>query len=159
MDHLAIVLELYTRAYELFKKYSPTNTQNLGRQTLWIAYRIAQTYYESGKFDMAARYAHPYHYTPKLTLRTRFFERIAKTYRREKWDTMLVPLLSTWYKCAQQLGDMELGVQLLFELLAHGEIVALSFRPSLMCLQVPIRRTTSLMVFKKICWPFCRYVS
>lgn len=33
---------------------------------------------------------------------------------------MLVPLLSTWYKCVQQLGDMELGVQLLLEMLAHG---------------------------------------
>ncbi|EKM53402.1 uncharacterized protein PHACADRAFT_163712 [Phanerochaete carnosa HHB-10118-sp] len=104
VDHLAIILELYTRSYELFKKYSPTNAQNQGRQTLWIAYRIAQTYYESGKFDMAAR----------------FFERIAKTYRREKWDAMLVPLLSTWFKCAQQLGDMELSVQLLFEMLAQG---------------------------------------
>lgn len=56
MDHLAIILELYTRSYELFKKYSPANAQNQGRQTLWIAYRIAQTYYESGKFDMAAKY-------------------------------------------------------------------------------------------------------
>lgn len=49
--------ELYTKSYELFKKYSPINTQNLnpGRLTLWIAYRIAQTYYDSGKFDMAVR--------------------------------------------------------------------------------------------------------
>ncbi|KIP04097.1 hypothetical protein PHLGIDRAFT_31528 [Phlebiopsis gigantea 11061_1 CR5-6] len=105
VDHLAIILELYTRSYELFKKYSASNaSQNQGRQTLWIAYRIAQTYYESGKFDMAVR----------------FFERIAKTYRREKWDVMLVPLLSTWYRCAQQLGDMELSVQLLLEMLTHG---------------------------------------
>ena len=29
--------------------------QNPGRLTLWIAYRIAQTYYDSGKFDMAVR--------------------------------------------------------------------------------------------------------
>ena len=50
----------------------------------------------------------------------RFFERIAKTYRREKWDAMLLPLLSTWYACAQQLGDVELSVQLLIEMLAHG---------------------------------------
>ena len=34
---------------------------------------------------------------------------------------MLVPLLSTWYRCAQQLGDMELSVQLLLEMLAHGK--------------------------------------
>ncbi|KAI0090763.1 Gryzun, putative trafficking through golgi-domain-containing protein [Irpex rosettiformis] len=104
VDHLTVILELYTRAYELFKKYSPQSGANLGRQTLWIAYRIARTYYDSGKFDMAVK----------------FFERIAKTYRRESWDAMLQPLLKTWYACAQQLGDMELGVQLLIEMLAHG---------------------------------------
>lgn len=50
--------QLYTRSYELFKKWSPQSNQNPGRLTLWIAYRIAQTYYESGKFDMAVRYEH-----------------------------------------------------------------------------------------------------
>jgi hypothetical protein len=50
--------QLYTKAYELFKKYAPANAQNQnqGRLTLWIAYRIGQTYYDSGKFDMAVRY-------------------------------------------------------------------------------------------------------
>ncbi|PCH35565.1 glutathione transferase omega-1 [Wolfiporia cocos MD-104 SS10] len=103
VDHLALVLELYTRSYELFKAYSPASAQGHGRLTLWIAYRIAQTYFESGKFDMAVR----------------FFERIAKTYRREKWDSLLQPLLTTWYSCAQQMGDMELSVRLLFEMLGH----------------------------------------
>ena len=66
VDHLTIGLELYTRSYELFKKWSPQNgqqgqlaqnqNQNPGRLTLWIAYRIAQTYYDSAKFDMAVRY-------------------------------------------------------------------------------------------------------
>ena len=55
---------------------------------------------------------------PKLTLR--FFERIAKTYRREKWNSMLRPLLVTWYACAQQLGDVELSIKLLIEMLGHG---------------------------------------
>lgn len=57
----------------------------------------------------------------------RFFERIAKTYRRESWDVMLRPLLTTWYACAQQLGDMELGVQLLIEMLAHGTYCSMFF--------------------------------
>lgn len=108
IDHLAVILELYTKSYELFKKYtsvpSPNATQ--GRLTLWIAYRIAQTYYDSGKFDMAIR----------------FFERIAKTYHREKWYPMLRPLLSTWYACAQQLGDVELSVKLLFEQLGQDSL-------------------------------------
>ncbi|EIM80572.1 uncharacterized protein STEHIDRAFT_67962 [Stereum hirsutum FP-91666 SS1] len=104
VDHLTIILELFTKSYELFKKYSLPNGQGQGRLTLRIAYRIAQTYYEAGKFDMAVR----------------FFERIARTYRREKWGSMLRPLLSTWYACAQQLGDVELSVKLLVEMLAHG---------------------------------------
>ncbi|TBU21299.1 Gryzun, putative trafficking through golgi-domain-containing protein [Dichomitus squalens] len=104
VDHLTIALELYTRAYELFKKWSPQQGNNPGRLTLWIAYRIAQTYHDSGKFDMAVR----------------FFERIARTYRRESWQSLLHPLLSQWYKCAQQLGDVDLSVRLLVEMLAYG---------------------------------------
>ncbi|KAI0061971.1 hypothetical protein BV25DRAFT_1805032 [Artomyces pyxidatus] len=105
VDHLAIVLEMYTKSYELFKKHSAiSNGQGQGRLTLRIAYRIAQTYHASGKFDMAVR----------------FFERIARTYRREKWGSMLRPLLATWYACAQQLGDVELSVRLLVEMLGHG---------------------------------------
>jgi hypothetical protein len=51
---------------------------------------------------------------------SRFFERIARTYRLEKWDAMLRPLLSTWYKCAQRLGDVELSVRLLLEMMSNG---------------------------------------
>ncbi|KAJ7496837.1 Gryzun, putative trafficking through golgi-domain-containing protein [Mycena latifolia] len=106
VDHLIIILELYTKAYELFKKYAatPAGAQSQGRLTLWIAYRIGQTYYESGKFEMAVR----------------FFERIAKSYRREKWGLLLRPLLATWYACARQLGDVELSIRLLVEMLGYG---------------------------------------
>lgn len=106
VEHLAIINELYTKAYELFKKHSPASNQGQGRLTLWIAYRIAQTYYEAGKFDMAVR----------------FFERIAKTYRREKWNSMLQPLLGTWYACAQRLGDVELSIKLVIEMLGHDAV-------------------------------------
>lgn len=54
-------------------------------------------------------------------IESRFFERIAKTYRREQWDVVLRPLLSIWYSCAQQTGNVELSVQLLLEMLGHGE--------------------------------------
>ena len=54
------------------------------------------------------------------TLHARFFERIAKTYRRERWDFMLNPLLTTWFACARQMGDMEMSVKLLLEMLGHG---------------------------------------
>ncbi|KAL5532043.1 hypothetical protein ACEPAF_5607 [Sanghuangporus sanghuang] len=109
VDHLASILELYTKAYEVFKKYSTaptTSTQNQtqGRCTLWIAYRIAQTYFDSGKYEMSVR----------------FFERITHTYGREKWSVLLSPLLSTWYACSQQLGDVEMSVRLLVEVIARG---------------------------------------
>ncbi|OAX31943.1 hypothetical protein K503DRAFT_702885 [Rhizopogon vinicolor AM-OR11-026] len=103
VDHLSLILELYTKSYEVFKKYNSTTSQ--GRLTLWIAYRIAHTYYESEKFDVAIR----------------FFERIAKTYRKEKWNDMLRPLLSTWYSCAQKLGDVELMVTLLVEMIGRAQ--------------------------------------
>lgn len=54
----------------------------------------------------------------------RFFERIAKTYRREKWGPLLQPILSIWYACAQQLGDVELSVKLLVEMLGHGRYIS-----------------------------------
>jgi hypothetical protein len=50
----------------------------------------------------------------------RFFERIAKTYRREKWNAMLRPLFPTWYDCAKKLGDVELTVRLLVEMIGYG---------------------------------------
>jgi hypothetical protein len=105
IDHLTLILELYTKSYEVFKKYNSATSQ--GRLTLWIAYRIAHTYYESEKFDVAIR----------------FFERIAKTYRREKWKHMLRPLLSTWYSCAQKLGDVELMATLLVEMIGYAQDV------------------------------------
>ena len=58
----------------------------------------------------------------------RFFERIAKTYRRESWEPLLHPLLSQWYKCAQQLGDVDLSVRLLVEMLGYGMWLVLGGR-------------------------------
>jgi hypothetical protein len=34
---------------------------------------------------------------------------------------MLRPLLSTWYACAQKLGDVELTVRLLVEMIGYGK--------------------------------------
>lgn len=42
---------------------------------------------------------------------------------------MLLPLLSTWYGCAQQLGDVELSIHLLVEMLAHGSRFLLPHTP------------------------------
>ncbi|KAF8160473.1 Gryzun, putative trafficking through golgi-domain-containing protein [Mycena galopus ATCC 62051] len=98
VEHLVIILELYTKTYELFKKYAPANSQNRnqGHLTLWIAYRS------------------------RGNSRWLFFERIAKSYRREKWGLLLRPLLATWYACAGQLGVVELSIRLLVEMLGYG---------------------------------------
>ena len=115
---------MYTRSYELFKQRVPggTSQHNQGRLILYIALLIAQTYYESEQFDMAIKCV-PWIDTFKghSPMKSRFFERIAKTYRKERWDMVLQPLLSIWYSCAQQTGNMELSVQLLLEMLGHGK--------------------------------------
>ena len=66
-------LQLYSKAYEVFKKYSPVppisptasiigSSQSLpqpganGRFMLLIAHWIARTCYEAGKYDVAMRY-------------------------------------------------------------------------------------------------------
>lgn len=129
VDHLVIILEvrfsfqlchldpplsgqLYTKAYEAFKNHtsSQNHQEGQGRSTLWIAYRIAQTYFQSGKVDTAVR----------------FFERIAETYRKEKWGSMLRPLLGMWYKCAQELDDRERCAKLLVEMMGYGECAFVS---------------------------------
>lgn len=58
-----------------------------------------------------------------LTVWPRFFERIAKTYRREKWNAMLRPLFPTWYACAKKSGDVEMTVRLLVEMIGYGACV------------------------------------
>lgn len=114
--------QLYTKSYELFKKYRAGQ----GRMTLYVAYQIARTYHDSEKYDLAVKFAvlSLYHIMPALglTRRTcdRFFDRIAKTYKTERWDPLLVPILSMWYNCARQLGDTDLMVRLLVNMLTPG---------------------------------------
>ena len=102
--------------------------------TYYIAYRIAETHYEGGKFDLAVKYVQGAdtrpHCAPIQSLIylpiLRFFERIAKTYRTERWTELLRPALTLWYDCARQLADVELSVKILLEMLVPGE----SFLPN-----------------------------
>ncbi|KAG9089857.1 hypothetical protein FRC07_012245, partial [Ceratobasidium sp. 392] len=100
IDHHSLIIELFTKAYETFKQQQTGQS----RLTYYIAYRIAETHYENGKFDLAVK----------------FFERIAKTYRTEKWTTLLRPALALWYECARNLADIELSVRVLLEMLVPG---------------------------------------
>ncbi|CAE6461506.1 unnamed protein product [Rhizoctonia solani] len=100
IDHHSLIVELYTKAYETFKHQKAGQT----RLTYFIAYRIAETHYEGGKFDLAVK----------------FFERIARTYRTERWTELLRPALALWYDCARHLADIELSLRVLAEMLVPG---------------------------------------
>jgi len=51
VDHQALILELHTKAYDLFKKYSPSSL----RLTLYVAYHIGLAYHAAAKYDTAAK--------------------------------------------------------------------------------------------------------
>lgn len=55
-----------------------------------------------------------------IDILARFFERIAKTYRREKWSWMLRPLLVSWYACAKEIDAVDLSAKLLLEMISYG---------------------------------------
>ncbi|CAG8557135.1 1723_t:CDS:10 [Racocetra persica] len=96
IDHSTLTIELLTKSYEQFKK------QKAGRMTLYLASEIAGTYFEAGKYDMALK----------------FFERIAKTYRKEDWHTILESILNWSLKCAKESGTLDNVVEYLIELLS-----------------------------------------
>ncbi|ORX60381.1 hypothetical protein DM01DRAFT_1380727 [Hesseltinella vesiculosa] len=95
-DYATMSIELLTKSYEQFKQYHNS------RMTLYLAAEIAGTYYETGKFEMALK----------------FFERIGKTYRKERWHTILTSILRWSLRCAKELGLWERTIECLIELLA-----------------------------------------
>jgi hypothetical protein len=68
---------------------------------------------------MAVRYAVFDSPCIKLTL-CRFFERISPTYNLEKWGLVSRTLLKTWYACSQQLGNVNMSVRLLLQLITKA---------------------------------------
>ncbi|KAI9306763.1 Foie gras liver health family 1-domain-containing protein [Cunninghamella echinulata] len=98
VDHSGFTIELLTKSYEQFKRY------HNGRMTLYLAAEIAGTYYESGKFEMALK----------------FFERIGKTYRKERWYTILTSILRWSLRCAKELGSWERAIECLIELMSDA---------------------------------------
>lgn len=96
VDHSSLTIELLTKSYEQFKRYRN------GRMTLYLAAEIAGTYYETGKFEMAIK----------------FFERIGKTYRKERWYMVLTSILRWSLRCAKELGSWEKAVECLVELMS-----------------------------------------
>ena len=106
VDHWSLILELFSKAYELFKK-NASSTSAQSRLTFFIALQIATAYHESGKDEQAVR----------------FFERITKTYRRERWKSLLQPGLRMWCESARRLGDVESCLMLMIEMLGLGKYI------------------------------------
>jgi hypothetical protein len=109
VDHWALILELFSKAYELFKNHAPS-TSGQSRLTFFIALQIATAYHESGKDELAVK----------------FFERIAKTYRRERWKSLLRPVLRMWCESARRLGAVESCLILMIEMLGISKYTGLS---------------------------------
>ncbi|KAG8955611.1 hypothetical protein FRC04_007602 [Tulasnella sp. 424] len=53
VEHHSVIIELFTKAYELFKRFRSGQS----RQTFYIAYRIAETYHAAGNYESAIRWA------------------------------------------------------------------------------------------------------
>ncbi|CAO3693960.1 unnamed protein product [Rhizopus stolonifer] len=96
VDHSGLTIELLTKSYEQFKRYRNS------RMTLYLAAEIAGMYYETGKYDMAIK----------------FFERIGKTYRKEKWNMVLTSILRWSLRCAKELKSWEKAAECLVELMS-----------------------------------------
>ena len=77
-----LVIELLTRAYEHFKR-----SRQL-RMILFLASQMAEEYFYAHNFEMAKR----------------FFERVAKTYQKERWYSVLAHIQRSLRVCAQQLS-------------------------------------------------------
>jgi hypothetical protein len=55
VDHSALIVELYTKAYSLFKDQARGHGHAQDRVGLYVAYRIAETYCASEQYDLALR--------------------------------------------------------------------------------------------------------
>ncbi|KAG8829043.1 hypothetical protein FRC17_007182 [Serendipita sp. 399] len=98
VDHWELILELYSKAYEHFKRFAASHS----RLTFFVAIHIAKTYHSSGKHDLAIK----------------FLERIVRVYHKEQWGLLLKPLLELWHESSKQIGDIESCVRLVFERLS-----------------------------------------
>mmetsp|Transcript_2650 Transcript_2650/g.3829 ORF Transcript_2650/g.3829 Transcript_2650/m.3829 type:complete len:1207 (-) Transcript_2650:88-3708(-) len=98
-DHSDSILTLLTRAYENFKR------QRCTRMILHVASRMAKEYLSSGNPAMAQR----------------FYDRIARTYRNEKWTPILSHILMRSLECARKLNLTHAATAYSIELLAMLE--------------------------------------
>ncbi|KAJ3076299.1 hypothetical protein HDU98_004598 [Podochytrium sp. JEL0797] len=97
LDHATLTIDLLTKSYEQFKRVKS------GRMTLFLAAEIARAYQDAGRRDMALK----------------FFERIARTYRKERWGGVLAAVVGWMKECAMEGGEWGVGVECLVELVSE----------------------------------------
>ncbi|KAJ9095965.1 hypothetical protein QFC21_005327 [Naganishia friedmannii] len=97
VDHTGIIVELYTKAYELLQARPGKN-----RLALYIAYRIAEIQSQGGHYDLAMT----------------FLRKIAHVYEEERWNPIVWSIRSLWYNCAQRTGSVDDAARLLLEMMA-----------------------------------------
>ncbi|UZJ54555.1 hypothetical protein CBS101457_003875 [Exobasidium rhododendri] len=85
IDHAAQAIEVFTKAHEVFKR------QDLQRQSLLVASKIAYAYVEGNQYEMALR----------------FLERIVKSYRADGWPVQVRSLLLLTLECARESKNVE----------------------------------------------------
>lgn len=98
VDHTEQIVELHTRAYEIFKRFKAN------RQALALALAISTVHSDAGHHDLALR----------------FNERIQRTHRLEGWLDTLKPLLQSSLRSARALGNGPTAISCAAELLALG---------------------------------------
>ena len=115
--HAEIIIDLYTKAYEYFKGMKSS------RMSLFMASQIALAHYEAGNYEIASKSVCPlfFPFRKATDVVARFHERIASTYRREGWSTILQPIVRLMGNSAVQVGDYESAVKSSVELLAPGQ--------------------------------------
>ncbi|GAA6055585.1 hypothetical protein JCM3770_002500 [Rhodotorula araucariae] len=96
VDHAEVIVELFTKAYEFFKVHKAKN------MTYCIANEIASAHFEASRFDVALK----------------FYDRIAKSYRRDGWRDVLDAILERTFRAAVKCENWDAAIRTGFELLA-----------------------------------------
>ena len=96
VNHHAVTLELFTKAYEYFKKSKGQRT------TLYLALEIAKLHESMGSHELAIQ----------------LLNHICNTYRKEKWSDLLKASLNNLLDAARKSGNWTVVLKTLFEMVS-----------------------------------------
>jgi tetratricopeptide (TPR) repeat protein len=104
VDHAAIVIEILTKCHDFFKN------QKFVRLSLFLATEIARIYQDTNQHDTALKY----------------YDKVAITYRNEKWYELLGNVAHRIKECALAVGNFQLAldsaVELVYPQLSTSEL-------------------------------------